>query len=307
MLFSLKRDKANIQAAIKSFADAIELDPSFAKAYAGLADCYALKGNVLYGPMRAKDAMDRARYNAQQALDLDYSLPEAHTAMGVIKLKYDWDWAQAENEFKLALNLNPEYAPAHYWYSHLLVVQGNFDEAIKESVRARDLDPYSPLAAMNYGRALYFARRYQESADYFARLLEDKPDYPQFLHVRGLVLLQLNLNDEAIDTLKRLHQGDPMHAAAALGFAYGKSHKRAEALQMIQELDELEKHGPISPHEKAFVFTGIGDRDEAFRLLEKAYAERFEGLIYLTSDSIYDDLRVDPRFANLARRINLSL
>ena len=302
----LKRDRENIKAAIDSFQQAVDLDPSFARAYAGLADCYALRGNVLYGPMRAKDTMDRARYNAQQALDIDYSLPEAHASMGVIKLKYDWDWPQAEQEFKLALALNPEYAPAHYWYSQLLVVLGRFDEAIRESERARDLDPYSPLAAMNYGRAFYFARRYQESADYFGKLLEEKPEYKQYLHVRALALLQLRLYDDAIKTLETLHRIDPLHAAAALGFAYGKNGRPEDALKMIRELDEFARQGPALPHEKAFVSIGIGETTEAFRLLDEAYQERFEGLAYLTTDPIYDDLRSDPRFADLARRINLS-
>jgi tetratricopeptide (TPR) repeat protein len=251
--------------------------------------------------------MDKARYNASRALEIDPLLPEAHTSMGMIKLKYDWEWQEAERQFKLALELNPEYAPAHYGYASLLVVMGRFDEALQQSEVARSLDPYSPLSIMNYGRVLYYARRRQDAADYFGRMLQDKPDYPQYLHLMGLVLIQQGKYPEAIATLERLRSKDPLHADAALGYAYGKAGRQSDALRMVEELDKPSKDKPVPPHEKALIYIGLGDRDAAFTLLEEAYQERFSNLIYLTTDPIYDDLRGDPRFANLVRRIGLSL
>lgn len=304
--WSLKRDRENIQTAISNFERAVALDPAFAQAYTGLADCYVLMTNVLYGPMQTKEAIDKARYNAGKALEIDPSLPEAHTSMGVIRHKFDWNWQEAEREFKLAIDLDPEYAPAHYGYANLLVVLGRFDEAIKQSEVSRSLDPYSRLSAMNYGRTLYYSRRFDDAAAHFGDLLKEEPDYAQYLHMMGLVLIQQRRYPEAIATLERLHSKDPLHTAAALGYAYGKAGRHSEALRMVEELDKFSQEKPVSPHEKALVYIGLGDRDEAFPLLEKAYQERFPNLVYLTTDPIYDDLRADPRFNDLARRINLA-
>ncbi|MBA3711708.1 MAG: protein kinase [Pyrinomonadaceae bacterium] len=304
--WGLKRDRENIQTAIRLFERAIELDPSFAKAYTGLADSYVLITNVAYGPVPTKEAMDKARWNARQALDLDDALPEAHTSMGIIKLLHGWNWQEAEQEFARAIELDPEYAPARYWYSNLLAMQGRFDESIMQSVIAKGLDPYSPHAEVNYGRALYYSRRYDEAAAHFHKLLEGNPDYPQFLHMMGLVLLQQGRYEEAIATLEKLYSIRPLHAAAALGYAYGKAGRHHDALGILRTLDEFSRTEPIPPLEKALVYIGMGHRDEAFSMLEKVYEERFGILAYLTTDPLYDDLRPDPRFADLARRLNLT-
>ena len=183
---------------------------------------------------------------------------------------------------------------------------GRSDESIRESQIARALDPYSPLANMNYGRALYFARRTDEAAAHFHKLLEQSPDYPQYLHMMGLVLLQQGAYEDAISKFEKLHVMRPLHTAAALGYAYGKQGRRADALGMIRELEEFAKKEPVPPHERALVYIGLGNKDEAFKLLERSYQDRFANLAYLTTDSIYDDLRSDSRFADLARRVNLN-
>jgi serine/threonine-protein kinase len=305
--WSLKRDRNSIQAAIRFFDRAIELDPVFAKAYTGRADCYLLMSNVLYGPLSTKDAMDKARYDARQALEIDPSLPEAHTSMGSIRFKYDWQWQQAEEEFKRAIELDPEYAPAHYEYANLLAVLKRFDEAIKQSEIAKELDPYSPLADMNYGRALYYAGRYDAAALHFQKLLQQKPGYPQFLYLMGLVLLQQRKYQEGIDLFERLHAIDPLFAAAPLGYAYGKDGRITDAEGVLRELDEFSKEKPITSQEKAFVYIGLGKKDQALALLEQAYSERFANLVYLTTDPLFDDLRDEPGFSELAHRMSLSL
>lgn len=303
--WSLKRDRENIQAAIELFDRAIELDPAFAKAYTGLADSYVLMSNVAYGPMRTKEAMDKARWAARQALEIDESLPEAHTSMGVIKFRYDWEWEQSEQLFRRAIVLDPEYAPAHYWYSNLLAVSGRFEEALRESETAKALDPYSPVSAMNYGRMLYYARRYDEAAEYFRKLLGERPDYPQFQHLMGLILLQQGRYPEAIAVLEKMHEPNPRFAAAALGFAYGKAGRLVEAAGILRELDEFNRKEPMPSLEKALVYIGTGDKDAAFAQLEDAYKERFASLAYLRIDPLYDDLRSEPRFADLIRRVNV--
>lgn len=304
--WSLKRDRENIQTAIGYFDQAISLDPSFAKAYAGRADCYVLMTSVLYGPLTTREAMNKASYDARQAIDIDPSLAEAHTSMGSIKLRYDWDWQQAEKEFELAIELNPDYAPARYWYTNLLVVRGRFDEAVQQSEIARSLDPYSRLSEMNYGRALYYSRRFDEAAAHFAKLLKGEPNYAQYLHMMGLVQLQQRHYSEAITTFETLHSTDPLHTAAALGYAYGKAGRHADALRILNELDAFSRERPIPPLEKALIYIGMGDKDLAFQFLEDSYRDRFANLIYLNTDPLYDDLRPDPRFADLAGRIGLT-
>src|SRR5262249_5227459 len=147
----------------------------------------------------------------------------------------------------------------HYWYANLLAILRRSDEAIKESLIARDLDPYSPTAEMNYGRALYYARRYDEAEVYFQKLLDRSPNVPQFLNIMGLVQLQKKNVSGAITTLEKLHAQSPKMAAAALGYAYGKAGRYDDANRIINELDEMAKKQPVPPQEKAIIYVGIGD------------------------------------------------
>jgi len=299
-----QRGRENIETAIKYFDEAINLDPAFAKAYAGRADCYVLKSNVLYGPIATREAMERAGFDARRAVEIDPSLAEAHSAVGIVRFIYDWDWQEAEKEFRIAIALNPEYGTAHFQYSNLLAVQGKFDDSIREATVGKSLDPYSRASALNYGRALYYARRFDEAAASFGQILAEDPNYKQGLHMMGLVELARGNNDNAIQYLGALHARDALHAAAALGLAYGKAGKRAEALKMLEELDKSKE--PVPPFEKVLIYTGLGDRDAAFKFLEESYRVRFAALPYLTVDPIFDDLRGDSRFADLARRIGLA-
>jgi len=247
--------------------------------------------------------MSKALYAARQAVEGGDSLPEAHTSMGVVKMNYEWDWGRAEQEFRRAIELDPDYAPAHYAYSNVLTVLGRLDESIREGATAKSLDPYSPLAAMNYGRALYYARRYDEAAAYFRGMLKQDPDNPQCLHMLGLVLIQQRMYQQALPLLEKLYSIKPLHAAASLGYAYAKAGREDEARGMLRELEKSSE--PNMAHEKALVYIGLGQRDEAFSMLEEAYKDQFANLMYFTADPIYDDLRPDPKFAGLARRLNL--
>lgn len=299
-----RRDGKNVLQAISAFEQAKDRDPGFAKAYSGLAEAYSIMSTITYGSLTTKQAMDRAHWAARQALQLEESA-ETHTSMGVLRLRYDWEWKEAEEEFKRAIALDPEYPNAHYWYANLLAILRRPQEAMKESLIARDLDPYSPLGEMNYGRALYYSRRYDEAEVYFQTLIDRSPDVLQFLNILGLVQLQKNNVDGAIATLEKLHLQNPEMAATALGYAYGKAGRLADANRMIQELDEKAKERPVPPQEKAIIYMGMGELDKAFQQLENSYSEHFSALAYLTTDPLYEDLQNDPRYADLARRMQL--
>lgn len=303
--WSLKRDRENLQTAISFFDQAINLDPSFGQAYAGRADCYVLRTNVLYGSILTSEAMEKAAYDARQAIAIDPLLAEAHTSLGSVYQRYYWDWQQSEKEFKVAIDLNPEYAPAHYSYSNLLALLGRFDESIRQSEMAKELDPYSPLANMNYGRALYYARRYDAAAEHFDQLLKVDSNSPQFLLMRGLVYLQQRQYPQAITTLERFYDLDHVAGAASLGYAYAKAGRRKDVERILEEMDRFPEARPVLPHERALIYIGLNEKDQAFELLEKAFQDRFANLAFLTTDPIYDDLRSDARFNDLARRLNL--
>lgn len=299
-----RRDNENVSKAIGFFERAKDRDPAFAKAYSGLAEAYAVMSTITYGSMTTKEARDKAHWAARQALELEQSA-EAHTSLGILRLRYDWDWAKAEEEFKKAIEIDPEYPNAHYSYANLLAILRRPDEAIRESRMAKDFDPYSELAEMNYGRVLYYSRKFNEAELYFRNLLTRSPDVPQFLSLMGLVQLQLGNVQGAITTLEKLHSLNPSMAAPSLGYAYGKAARNADALRIIQELDEMAKTRPVPPQEKAIIYMGMGELDKAFAHFEESHAERFASLAYLTTDPLYDDLRGDARYADLARRMRL--
>ncbi|HJR06835.1 MAG TPA: protein kinase [Pyrinomonadaceae bacterium] len=304
--WSHRKNKDDMQRAIDYLEQAVDKDPSFAKAYAGLADCYTLRDNVAYGTSGVKEAMNKAGYNARKAVEAGDSLPESHTSLGMVKLRYEWDWAGAEREFRRAIELNPDYAPAHYWYSNLLAAMRRFDESIREADAAKSLDPYSPLSHMNYGRAFYYARRYDEAVAYLTEAVGRYPTYPQLPHVLAITLMQQGQYDKAIAMLEAMRPNHSRHVAAALGYAYGRAGRLAEATEVLRDIDRLSTpEEPMPPQEKAFVYIGMGERDEAFARLEEVYKNRFSGLAYLLTEPTYDSLRDDPRFADLARRVNL--
>lgn len=302
--WTLRRDNENVAKAIGFFEQATVRDAAFAKAYSALAEAYSIMATITYGSMTTKEARDKAHWAARQALELEESA-EAHTSMGILRLRYDWDWEKAEDEFKKAIEIDPEYANAHYWYANLLAILRRPEEAIRESRMAKEFDPYSKLAEMNYGRALYYSRRFNEAEMYFHDLLNRSPDVPQFLNLMGLVQLQTGNIQGAITTLEKLHSLNPLMAAASLGYAYGKASRNDDALRIIQELDEMAKTRPVPPQEKAIIYMGMGDLDKAFEQFEKSHAERFASLAYLTTDPLYDDLRGDARYADLALRMRL--
>jgi len=300
-----KRDKDNVRRAIDYFNQAIDKDPGYALAYSGLAECYVMMPTVAFAIMNTKDAMEKARWAANKALILEPNLSEAHTSLGVIQLRYEWNWQESEKSFKQAIALNPDLASAHYWYSSLLRTTGRFDEAIKESEKAKQLEPLSPGYVTNLGKSYYFARDFDKSIQYFKTVLSEEPNNTSAMYILALAYFQKNMYAEAIEVLERLSTMNKWYAAAPLGYAYAKVGRTAEARHILDEMETRAKTGNLPAQERAIVYIGLGDNDSAFYWLEKSYEEHFGSIISLTADPFFDSIKSDPRFPVLARKINL--
>lgn len=302
------RNKENIQKAIEHFQEAIRLDPSYAQAYAGLADCYVLLNTPHYGKMTTKEAMTNAEEAANTALRLNENLPEAHTSLGVVNLKWYWNWQEAERAFKRAIELNDEYAAAHSSYSQLLVITGRIREATDQSEIARKLEPASPAAQLNYCRTFYYAREYDEASSCFKRLVKEQPDYKNHQYMLGLVYLRRGMYEEATKIFEELYAADAALAGAALGYTYGITGRKDEALRVLSKLEAMQSADHyISPQEFAIIHIGLGDKEKAFDFLNKAAAERFAPLAYMGVEPLFDSIRSDARFIELVKSLNIPL
>ena len=286
--------------AIEYFNRAVEHDPSYALAYAGLSDGYS--NLVLFGSSPPKDTFPKAKAAAMKALELDGTLAAAHTALGRTRLHYDWDWEAAENEFKRAIELNPNDAIAREAYGNYLRAMGRFEESLKETKLGQELDPLSPYVSVSVGWILFYMRRYDEAIAQFRRTLEMDPDYgnPHWGIARAYV--QKGMYKEAITEMERggpnfgTPLGTPGHDYAVMG-------NRREAERLLGEA----RNDPLRTLDAAFIYVGLGQKDEAFEWLQKAYEARSPWLVFaLKPDPRFDSLRSEPRFADLLRRMNLA-
>ena len=288
------------------FQQAIDTDPNYALAYAGLADSY----NMLSGfnALAAKEGFPKARAAAIRALELDGELAEAHTALGTVKLSYDWDWSGAEREFKRAIEINPRYSDAHHTYSYYLSAMGRFDEALAEMRRAQELEPLSLVKIIGIGEIYYYQRQYDQAIEQYQKVLEMDPN-SGFTHwAIGNVYLRKGMYDEAIAEYQKAIplSGDSPDEPAMLAYAYALSGRKGEALQIINDLKQRSTRSYISPTIIAFIYIGLGEKDEAFALLDKAYDGRDFLLVLLKVEPMFDNLRSDPRFPVLLMRVGLS-
>jgi tetratricopeptide (TPR) repeat protein len=301
-----KRDKQNVQKAIEFFEQALDIDPVYAPAYSGLANCYVVMSSVAYGTLSTKDAMEKAAAAAKTALEIDPRLAEAHTSLGIVQMKYNWNWPEAEKSFKRAIELKPDSAQAHYWYANLLITTGRMEEAIDSSERAKSIDPLSPLFITNLGRAYYRARKYDQAIEYFLDVLQHKPNNTSAMYVLAHVYFQKGRYDEAIVLLQNISKSNKWLAAAPLGYALAKTGRTAEARQILSEMEALPKTENLPAQERAIVYIGLGDKDAAFQWLEKSYEEKFAAIISLPTEPIFDDLRSDPQFVSMAKKLKLN-
>jgi tetratricopeptide (TPR) repeat protein len=298
-----------IQKAITLFQKSTNVDPTYAPAYAGLADCYELLGSAPYTALPPRDAFPKAEAAARKALQLDESLAEAHVSLGYAFLAYEWDFAAADREFRRALHLRPSYAPAHQFYGYLLTAEGRLPEAIEERKKAVDLDPLSPLMASALGEAYYEAREYDLAIAQNQRALELDPSYAIALVNIGRAYEQKGMHSEAQATFQKILATTPDDPAvlSLLAHDYAVSGRRSDALQIVQQLQSLAAHRYVPALYFALIYTGLGDKDQAFRWMNAAVEEKTEYLVYLGAEPLADPLRDDPRFAELAKRVGLQL
>lgn len=286
--------------AAEYFNQAILVDPGYALAYAELSDMY--KG---LGSANPEEFFPKADAAAQKALELDEGLAEAHYALANLK-RDAWEWAEAEREYKRAIELNPNLALAHRWYASYLRVMGSFDEAIAEIRRARELDPLNLAVNANVGQTLYYARRFDQAIEALELAREMDRNYPRLPLYLGNTYAAKGMYADAIDEYKKaigLGLGTPT-TQIFLGAAYAQSGDLQQAEAILKQVQASKQY--VSPGELAILLASMGNRDQAFALLEKAYQAHDLQMQYLGSDPAYDPLRSDARFQDLLRRIGLT-
>jgi tetratricopeptide (TPR) repeat protein len=299
-----KRTADGLQQGIDFFKQAINTDPNYAPAYAGLADCYNML--VVYGASQPKDGFPQAKEAAIKALDIDESLAEAHTSLAFIKFRWDRDRVEAEREFQEAIKLKPNYAPAHQWYSSFLIALERYDEAIAEAKRTEELEPLSFTASSHLGWIYYLAGQNDRAIEQCSKILELDPSSFPARRYRGLAYEQKGMYREAIDEFQKglKVSGSPL-MLALLGHAYAASGQKSEAKRVLDELDELQGQRYVSSYTVGAIYAGLGDRDQAFKWLEKAYDERDVWLMNLKVDPVFAKIRSDKRFQDLLTRSGL--
>ena len=303
-----KRTQEGYKRAIDHFEQAIDKDPTYALAYTGLADCYGLRG-LREGGLSPTEAFAKAKESSTRALGIDDTLAEAHTSLAFTLLFYDWDWWAAEREFKRGIELNPNYSIVHQWYGTYLSAMERHGEAIAEKKQAQELDPLSLVINRSVGWTFYFARHYDQAIEQYRKTLDLDPNFIQARLWLGEAYEQKGLYEEAISEIQKvLTLSGRNHAVVAtLGHAYAVSGKRVDAMKILESLNEQSKQSYVSPYDRAVIYAGLGEKDQAFEWLNKAYEERSSYLVFLKVEPIWDSLRSDRRFVDLLRRMRLTM
>jgi TolB-like protein/DNA-binding winged helix-turn-helix (wHTH) protein/Tfp pilus assembly protein PilF len=300
-----KRTADGLKKAIVYFNHAIENDPTYAEAYTGLADAYALSGDWEYGVLSPEDAFPQAKAAATRALALDDNLGEAHASLAFALDLYDWDWDSAEREYERAIALTPGYATAHHWYAWHLIVIGRHSEGIAELRKAQSLDPLSLIISADLADALCIAHLYDESAGQSRKTLEMDPNFAVAHYQLGQVLEQKGMHAEAIGELRKAIElsGSNATFSSNLAYAFAVSGQRDEAMKIARALEGLQGQPSATDSGIALIYVGLGNNDQAMVWLNKAYQARFNPSILLRP--AFDPLRSDARFQDLVRRIGL--
>ena len=300
-----KRTEEGFRKGIEHFHQAIEVDPNYALAYAGLADSYILL--VFYAAQNPREAMAKAKAAAVTALKLDDSLAEAHTSLAYIHYVYDWNWPAAEKEFKKSIKLNPKYATAHHWYAFRLAAAGRHEDAIAEMKLARELDPLALIINTEVGWAYYFARQYDKAIEQYQKSLEMDPGFGVAHMFMGTAYVQQGRYAEGIaELLKAIElSGGGVGMNGLLGHAYGRAGDKEAALKMIAELTQQPAGKYVSPYNLALIHAGLDETDATLELLDEACEHRSLFLAWLNVEPMFDSVRSDPRFGELLKRIGL--
>ena len=303
--YSSKRTEKEVKESIEYFQQAVKKDPNYAPAYSGMADAYALLG--YRGNLPSDEALLNAKPAALKAVELDDSLADAHASLAFIAETLEWDWPSAEREYKRALELNPSYAAAHNWYAGYLMYFGRFEEGLAEAKRSRELDPLSLAINNALAGRLLLAGREIEAIEQVQKTLEMDPNFAPAHTQLGWIYLRQGKNEEAIAEFQKavaLSGSDP-DESVDLGYAYAVAGKRDEAKKIVGTLKRKRERSFVSPAGVGIILGALGDRDEAFAWLEKAYELRDPQLTYLKVGPKFAPIRSDPRYHDLLRRMGL--
>jgi Flp pilus assembly protein TadD len=302
----LKNTRPEIQTGVSYFRQAIEVDPAYALAHAGLAEGYRVL--AIAGEMPPTELMPQAKAAARKAVEIDDGLAEAHTALGHVIFWHDWDWDAAENQLRRALELDPNSADAHGAYANVLSYTERHDEAIAEIKRARELDPLNPRTNVIEGVILINAGRADEALASLRKTLQLEPNYWFARQYSASAYIEKGMYGEAIAEAREAREFPdvPTRPAAFLGYALAKSGRRAEARAELEGLLKLSKERYVPPYNIAMVYNGLGKHEEARAWLERGYREREPRMVFLKVEPKWNNLRDDPRFQDVLRRVGFT-
>jgi len=300
-----KRLVEGLKKAGEYFQSATVLDPDYALAYVGLADCYNMLS--FFGGFSPKEFYPKAREAASKALELDEGLAEAHASMALVEMMSDWDWTSAERGFKRSIKLNGAYCPARQWYAKLLTALGRHEEALAEIKQAQDLDPLSLITGAVVGFVYYFARQYDQVIYHSQKNLELDPHFTLTYWTLGWAYQQKAMYPEAIATFQKAASlsGGSAKMVSEIGYTYAVSGRKDESERELKRLLRIAKKEYVSPYEIALIYVGLCQKDQALTWLERAIEDRAWESICLQVEPKLDHFRSDSRFINLVRRIGV--
>jgi len=296
-----KRTTETLKKSVDYFELAIDRDPAYALAYAGLADSYGVLG--YQEAMRPRDVMPKAKSAAAKALEIDETLAEAHASLGYARMHYDYDWAGAESEYKRSIELNPSYPTCHHWYALLLAAMERSEESIAQIKLAQGLDPLSLVINAVHGYILYFAREYDQAIDQCQKTLELDQKFGITRWILGHAYEQKGMPNEAIKQFQETVNQSGDIALGCLGHVYAVAGEKDKALKIANDLEERSLSAYVSPYYCGLVYAGLGDNNLAFEWLERAFDQHSSPLMYLRVEPQLDSLRNDPRFDRLLNRL----
>ena len=299
-----KRTEEGLRKSIDYYEQATKLDPNYALAYVGISDSYGMT-TVTAGTFPPGEAASKAKETALRALEIDDTLAEAHNSLAQVKMNFDWDWPGAEHEFRRAIELNPTYGEGHHRYAHYLTAMRRVSEAFDESEKFLQLDPLNVAAQNHLGFHYLYTREYDQALAELRKTAEMEPNFLGMFLYLGWVYEQKRMYPEAIVTLQQAVKlsATPL-MLASLGHAYALSGRKAEAQNILTQLDDLSRQRYVSAYDRAVVYVGLGESEQALDWLQRAYQERSQFMIYLDTDPRFDGLRTDARFQDLLRRMN---
>ena len=299
-----KRTAEALKKSIQYFQEAIEKEPGYAEGHEGLAEAYSVLSD--YDVLAPGESYPRARAEATKALEIDPSLSEAHATLATVKEEYEWDWPGAGREFQLAVELGPGSATAHQWYGEYLLRVGRIDEGLAQMRQALQLDPGSPLMNAELGGDLYWARQYDQAIQQLSKAIEMEPRFAYAHSWLGFAYEQKGMRKEAIEEFQKavaLSRGSAFRAA--LSYGYGRAGRTTEARKISDELTRRASQAYVSPYDMAVIYVGLGEKEQALKSLEKAFAVREPALDLLKIEPALDPLRSDPRFNVLVHQVGL--